>query len=43
MKRSGHHTLDANSEPCIVRDSGLKKSHSTFLALIGHDLDEGDA
>jgi hypothetical protein len=38
-----HHALDANSEPGKVSDGGLKKSHSTFLALIGHDLDEGDA
>ena len=34
--------LDADSEPGKVSDSGLKKSHCTFLALIGHHLHEGD-
>ena len=39
----GHHTLDPDTQPGIIGDSGLKESHSTFLALIRHDLDEGDA
>src|SRR6516162_7684132 len=38
-----HHALDADTELGEVSDSGLKKSHGTFLALIWHNLHEGDA
>ena len=39
----GHHALDADAELGIVGDRGLEEGDGALLALIRHDLDEGDA
>ena len=39
----GHHTVDANAKFGKISNGSFKEGDSTFLALIGHDLNESDA